>query len=120
MDLAQTNCVVQYVTPTGSFVYAVPFCDTTTFTDKMLIPWSISSSATRQPGTIKFFVRFYLIDSDSIYNEDNLYDPDGVEFSYSLSTLVAESQVLKTLSQDAFKKEDEALSLPERYFELVD
>ena len=39
MELAQTTCVVQYVTPDEeSYIYAVPFCDTITFPDKIIIP----------------------------------------------------------------------------------
>jgi len=63
MDLAQTTCVVQYVTPDNeSYIYAVPFCDTVTFPDKIIIPWCISGSATSLSGTVKYIVRFYKID----------------------------------------------------------
>lgn len=120
MDLAQTNCVIQYVTNGNSYVYAVPFCDITSYEDKMIIPWSISTSATKDAGTVKFFIRFYLIDEASVIGADGRsYDPSGAEFSYSLSTLAATSKILKTLPQEDFTKEDESFQVPERYFELI-
>ena len=119
MDLAQTNCVVQYSMNGESYVYAVPFCDTTTYEGKLIIPWTISASATKVAGTVKYFIRFYLIDKSSVIDDNNNYDPSGAEFSYSLSTLVSSSIVLKTLSQYDFVAEDETLELPERYFELM-
>ena len=114
MDLAQTNCVVQYTTNGESYVYAVPFCDITTYEGQMIIPWTISLSATKNSGTIKYFIKFYLIEK----TEDE--EPG---FIYSLNTLPATSTVLKTLSADDFVSEDEVLGidveLPERYLELV-
>ena len=119
MDLAQTNCVVQYVANGESYVYAVPFCDITTYEGKMIIPWTISLSATKNSGTVKYFIKFYLIESNS-QTIDEL--PESA-FIYSLNTLPATSTILKTLSADDFVSEDEALgvdaTLPERYFELV-
>ena len=106
MDLAQTSCVVQYVSNGNSYVYAVPFCDVTTYEGKIIIPWTISASATQVSGNVKYFLRFYLMD-------------ETAEFTYSLSTLSATSTILKTLSQQEFVDEDETLELPERYFELV-
>lgn len=121
MDLAQTNCVVQYVTNGRSYVYAVPFCDITTFEGKMIIPWTISASATENAGTVQYFVRFYLIDEASIIDASSgLQDTSNAQFSYSLSTLTATSQVLRTLPQNTFINEDSALQVPERYFEIID
>lgn len=120
MDLAQTNCVVQYAINGKSYVYAVPFCDTTTYEGKMIIPWTISASATEISGTIKYFIRFYLIDELSVYDKlTGDYDPSLAEFSYSLSTLVSSSNILKTMSSDDFTAEDEDYKIPERYFELI-
>lgn len=114
MDLAQTNCVIQYVTGEKSYVYAVPYCDYTTYPEKLIIPWHISISATELSGTVKFFMRFFLI------AEESLNDPEGAEFSYSLSTLVGTSKVLKTLPQEDFHTEDDDFRIPERFFELID
>ena len=120
MDLAQTNCVVQYTINGNSYVYAVPFCDTTTFEGKIIIPWTISASATQTAGTVKYFIRFYLIDKTSVINSNTQeYDPSGAEFSYSLSTLLSSSKVLKTLSTEDFIAEDKDYQIPERYFEFV-
>lgn len=116
MDLAQTNCVVQYVINNQPYIYVVPFCDITTYENKMIIPWSISISATRTSGTIEFLVRFFLIADKSLDGGEN----ENAEFSYSLSTLTAKSKILKTLQQDQFVIEDQVLELPERYLELRD
>lgn len=95
MDLAQTTCVVQYVTPDNeSYIYAVPFCDTVTFPDKIIIPWCVSGSATKLSGTVKYIIRFYKIDEQSVIGENNAYDPSKAEFSYSLSTKPASSKVM--------------------------
>jgi len=114
MDLAQTNCVIQYTSGDNYYVYAVPFCDYTTYPDKLIIPWSISISATELAGTVKFFMRFYLI------AEETINGTNTPEFSYSLSTLVGTSRVLKTLPQEDFTREDADFEIPERYFELID
>lgn len=120
MDLAQTNCVVQYATDAGSFVYAVPFCDISTYDGKIIIPWSISLSATQVAGTIRYFIRFYLIDDASVLDASTgAYNPEGAEFAYSLSTRPASSKVMPSLSQEDFVAEDENLQLPERYFEFI-
>ena len=119
MDLAQTTCVVQYVSNGESYVYAVPFCDVTTYEGKMIIPWTISASATKNAGTIRYFIKFYLIEGAYVSEEE-----DTTHFSYSLNTLTATSTVLRTLASEDFVSEDEVLGfnveMPERYFELVD
>lgn len=118
MDLSQTNCVVQYVTNGESYVYAVPFCDVTTYEDKMIIPWTISSSATQHAGTIRYMIRFYLIDETTVSETG---DPSNAEFSFSLNTKDASSQILKTLPQSDFVNDDKAykITTPEKFFELV-
>jgi len=45
--------------------------------------------------------------------------PENAKFSYSLSTLPATSQILKSLPQKNFVEEDTVYELPERYFELI-
>lgn len=111
MDLAQTNCVVNYVIGDNSYVYAVPFCDVRSYDGKIIIPWTISMSATQESGTIRYFVRFYLLD-----NDENEEEP---EYIYSLNTQPASSRILTTLSQEDFAEEDSELNLPSRYEELV-
>lgn len=129
MDLSQTNCVVQYVTDEHNYVYAVPFCDVTTYSagidgdnsPKMIIPWTISISATRKAGDIKYSIRFYLIDENTTKDENNNPTPDEVEFLYSLSTQPAVTKILTTLPPEDFVEEDRDFDLliPERYFELI-
>lgn len=93
MDLAQTNCVIQYTINDQAYIYTVPFCDVTTFENKIIIPWSVSISATKESGTVRFIIRFYLMEEDT------------AEFAYSLSTLPAQSKVLKSLPQEDFEEE---------------
>ena len=111
MDLAQTNCVIHYVINNKSYVYAVPFCDVRSYDGKIIIPWTISMSATQKSGAVQYFVRFYLID-----NTENTEDP---QYIYNLNTRPATSQVLTTLSQNDFVEEDNALNLPSYYEELI-
>ena len=122
MDLAQTNCVIQYAVGDKSYLYAVPFCDTTTYynEDKIIIPWTVSISATQDAGTVKFFLRFYLIDDSNIYDENNEYHPENVEFSYSLNTLPATTKVKKTLPIEDVENSEKDFSIPDRYFTDVD
>lgn len=114
MDLAQTTCIIQYVTPDNqSYIYPVPFCDTYTYsggikengiivehTPKMIIPWCISGSATSLSGTVKYVLRFYLIDPNTERNQNGEYDPSNAKLSYSLSTKPASSKVLYGLPID--------------------
>lgn len=111
MDLAQTNCVVRYIANGQSYIYAVPFCDIRSYDGKMIIPWSISISATQQPGTIEYDVQFYLI--------DNTVESDDPPFLYNLVTRPATSRVLVSLSSNDFVEEDNTLNLPSRYEELI-
>lgn len=111
MDLAQTNCVVHYVIDDKSYVYAVPFCDVRSYDGKIIIPWSISMSATQKSGTIQYFVRFYLID-----DSENTENP---QYIYNLNTRPATSRILTTLSQEDFAEEDNTLNLPSYYEELI-
>lgn len=108
MDLAQTNCIVQYVTKNGTFLYVVPYCDIQTYPNKMIIPWTISMAATQNAGTIEYSLRFYLLDESSFQYENNEIQTDSIKFLYSLSTLPAKSTILKTLPLSELKsKEDE-------------
>lgn len=133
MDLAQTNCIIQYTTSEGSYVYNVPFCDVTTYDKgivnedgkvidqhaKMIIPWSISGSATKNAGTIKYLIRFYMIDENSVLDEyGNPTHPDKAELSYSLSTLTAKSKILDTLPIEVLEEEYH-INENNRYFELI-
>ena len=111
MDLAQINCVVQYVSNGESYVYAVPFCDVTTYEGKMIIPWTISLSATKNSGSVRYFINFYLIEKDT---------NGEAKIIYSLNTRSTTSNILQTITSDDFIEEDRELNLPERYFEIVD
>lgn len=121
MDLAQTTCVVQYVTPDNeSYIYAVPFCDTVTFPDKIIIPWCISGSATSLSGTVKYIVRFYKIDEQSVIGANNEYDPSGAEFSYSLSTKPASSKVMYGLPiEGILDEENYHIETNNRFYEFL-
>ena len=99
MDLAQTNCVIQYITNTGEdYIYPVPYADTTSIPGKMIVPWTISLAATKNAGDLKYVIRFYLVDVSWDMNQNPV--EDSVHFIYSLSTLPAQSRILKSFSLD--------------------
>jgi hypothetical protein len=65
MDLSNTVCVIQYVTPDGkTHIYPVPFYDITTERKdkKMLFPWCVDGAATQFKGIVSYSIRFYLIE----------------------------------------------------------
>ena len=91
VDLATTTCVIQYINAKGEAgIYCVPFYDLTHFdkdengidTPMLLLPWSLGGLATVVPGTIKFNVRFYIIDNET------------KEFIFSLSTKTTDGNIL--------------------------
>lgn len=90
MDLTTACCAVEYRNANGNtYMYPVPFYDVKTFADenKVIIPWCIQGPATEKSGTVRFSIRFYKVNKDH-------------KLSYSLRTLVAESEVLKGQSVD--------------------
>ena len=110
MDLAQTNCVIHYIINDKSYIYAVPFCDIRSYDGKIIIPWSISMSATQTSGIIQYFISFYLLDNT---------DSDEPTYIYNLNTRPASSRVLVTLSSEDFVEENNTLNLPSYYEELI-
>lgn len=94
IDLNETICVVQYITPAGlKRIYAVPFYDISTYKKfldleenedipKLIFPWCIDGAATRDAGIVEYSIRFYKLDE---YNHT---------LAYNLSTLPAKSEVL--------------------------
>ena len=83
-DLTQTCCVIQYETAKGDkrlspvrFYYAE-----VENSDTILIPWEITQGVTQYAGTVKFSLRFYII------------EPDTASFRYSLNTMPATTTVL--------------------------
>lgn len=99
MDLSTTTCLVQYSTKSGDYIYIVPYFDIYNQTfgrNKMIIPWNIDGSATRDSGTIKYSLRFYKIDGEN----------REAKLVYNLNTLPAESKILKGLDVDPLNKEE--------------
>ena len=100
MDLANTSCIIQYITPDKSpYVYIVPYYDIYTYRglNKMIIPWNIDGAATQQSGTVTYSIRFFRIEPDE----------NGVnKLVYNLNTLAAETQILDSLNVDPLNKEE--------------
>lgn len=98
MDLSNTICVIQYITPDGKVhLYAVPFYDVVTekANNTMLFPWCVDGAATEYKGDVKFTIRFYRV--EELAGEYYL--------TYNLNTQIATSKVLEgmqvsELSQD--------------------
>lgn len=94
IDLNETICVVQYITPSGlKRIYPVPFYDVSTYkkfikldekedTPKLIFPWCIDGAATRDAGMVEYSIRFYKLDE---YHKTLVYN---------LSTLPSKSEVL--------------------------
>ena len=100
MDLANTSCIIQYITPDKSpYVYIVPYYDIYTYRglNKMIIPWNIDGAATQKAGTVTYSIRFFRIEPDE----------NGVnKLVYNLNTLAAETQILDSLNVDPLNKEE--------------
>lgn len=85
IDLTTKCCIIQYTNAAGnSYIYPVPFYDTTTFGDlhKVIIPWCIQGAATAKAGIVKFAISFYSVDMLTH------------TINYCLNTLVAQGEVL--------------------------
>lgn len=108
-DLTTMACVIEYRNANGdTYVYPVPFYDTQIFAEdnKVIIPWCIQGPATEKSGTVKFAIRFYAV------NENH-------NLSYSLRTLVAESQVLKGQSTDDASISEKNIDLDNSLLEFL-
>lgn len=100
MDLANTSCIIQYITPDKSpYVYIVPYYDIYTYRglNKMIIPWNIDGAATQKSGTVTYSIRFFRIEPD----ENNVN-----KLVYNLNTLAAETKILESLNVDPLNKEE--------------
>lgn len=98
MDLSTTTCLVQYSIKNNDYIYIVPYFDIYNQNfghKKMIIPWNIDGSATRESGTITYSLRFYKIDGQD----------REAKLVYNLNTLPAESSILKGLDVDPLNKE---------------
>ena len=105
MDLANTTCVIQYITPDKkSHLYVVPFYDLMTYRleNKMIVPWCIDGNVTKYAGDIQFSLRFFVATQEVVevteYNEDG--EPTTSteiqhKLVYNLTTLPAKTKVLE-------------------------
>ena len=110
MDLSNTVCVIQYVTPNNEvFVYPVPFYDVVTEKQnkKMILPWCIDGLATKYKGMVEYSVRFYRLEE-----KDQEY-----KLIFNLSTQVAASEVLEGMQVSELSK-DFDISV-ERYEQIL-
>ena len=120
MDLAQTTCVIQYTTNDETYIYLVPYCDVTTYPNQMIIPWCISGTATQYAGVVKYTMRFYIIDKQSVIDDNDEYNAENAQFAYNLSTKPAQSRVMYGLPIDAvFNNEDYQVETNNRLYELL-
>lgn len=102
MDLTNTSCLIQYVTPDNlSYVYIVPYYDIYTYrnANKLVIPWNVDGSATQKKGTLTFSIRFFKIEND---------ENGSPQLVYNLNTLAAKTKILETLDveTDNFGKDE--------------
>ncbi len=105
MDLSNTTCVIQYITPdNNTHLYVVPFYDVLTFKseDKMIIPWCVDGNVTKFAGDIRFSIRFFIAKQQEIEVEEVNAQGESVISKriqhilvYNLTTLPARSRVLE-------------------------
>ena len=65
MDLTNTTCVIQYITPDKkTHLYVVPFYDVITdkINNKIIFPWCVDGNVTKFTGIVEFSIRFYIAD----------------------------------------------------------
>ena len=97
VDLATKTCIVQYKNALQeNRIFIVPYYDTSTYEDKIIIPWCISGEATKAAGIVEFSLRFYEVDLDNKC------------FLYNLNTQPAKSKILHSMNS----------SIPEDYLSL--
>ena len=85
-DLATTTCIISYINAAGeNFIYSIPYIDTTSKENKILMPWIITSDVSWKAGSVKFAFKFYEIDSKTL------------DFTYVLNTQPATTKVLQGL-----------------------
>ena len=109
VDLTTVGCFIKYINAENeSFIYPVPFYDIYNAADenKIIIPWCIQGSATKKAGTIKFSICFFKVNE-----EHNL--------SYSLNTLVAESQILQGQNENTYEFSQSDIALDDNLLELI-
>lgn len=116
MDLANTICIIEYIIPGDKervpYVYIVPFYDTTSELageGKMLLPWSVSGSATAKNGTLEYAIRFFKV-------ADNKGE---LELVYNLNTLPAKTVVKRSLEVNSELMNAEYDIPAQRYESLI-
>lgn len=104
MDLSNTSCVIQYITPDKKFhLYAVPFYDVITDkkNDMMILPWCVDGNVTKFSGIVSFSIRFFKVEQTT--KEETSLDEEGnpvtntvvaYNMIYNLTTTPAKSTVL--------------------------
>ena len=100
MDLSNTICVIQYVTPDGkAHVYPVPFYDVLTekHNQKMILPWCIDGAATHLKGIVQYSIRFYRIEEKE----------EQYELVYNLNTQITRGEILHGMQVSELSKDFE-------------
>ena len=99
MDLANTSCMIQYITPdNNSYVYVVPYYDIYTYRtqNKIIIPWNVDGAATQASGIIQYSIRFFKVEGEG----------KDAKLVYNLNTLPATTSILKGLNIDPVGKNE--------------
>lgn len=130
MDLSNTICIVQYVTPDKkTYFYDVPFYDVLAERGNIIFPWCVDHTATRIGGEIEFSVRFFLVNKEVVSVTDYIDVEDATEntvevqysMAYNLETLPAKTKILNgmELSEDISKPFEEIPGVVERILSEV-
>lgn len=100
-DFAQCSCVIQYTNPKQKTDYFTVNPDTYIYSndkDTLIFPWVVGGTATQEPGTLAFSVRFYKLNNDKS------------KFTYNWSTRINWLRIYSGI--DAFAEND-----PDKEFE---
>lgn len=127
MDLANTVCVVQYITPDNVMhVYPVPFFDVTTerHKQKMLFPWCIDGIATRLKGKVTYSIRFYRLEENEgeyklLYNLSTIPRSGEVLYGLQVSELSADFDI-PVEKYDQLVQKIEEINRDGVYWEILD
>ena len=103
MDLAQTNCVIQYNANGRTHFYPVPFYDVYTKVSegKIIFPWNLDYAVTEKSGTVPFCVRFFKVGT-----QINKKKEAELVLTYNLNTLSSAVTIKKSLSELQIDEDD--------------
>jgi hypothetical protein len=87
MDLANTNIYVQWKTPNekgDGRATRIKMIDRDSVPGKLRFAWPISDELTKEPGNVKFSVRFFMVAPDQNDEQKMIYSLNTKEASFNV------------------------------------